>query len=98
MSANSSPEDVFGAAATHGLSWLDLARGRLRLDRLSRNGAGSTFFPWAYTPRAGPAGTPVRPFLARQESRPPPGGGLVSAILRCAPARERVRRRSPPAS
>jgi hypothetical protein len=28
-------------------SWLDLAEGRLRLDRLSRNGFGSTFFPWA---------------------------------------------------
>ena len=25
--------------------WLDLAEGRLRLDRLSRNGVGSTFFP-----------------------------------------------------
>jgi uncharacterized protein (DUF736 family) len=27
--------------------WLDLAEGRLRLDRLSRNGCGATFFPWA---------------------------------------------------
>jgi uncharacterized protein (DUF736 family) len=27
--------------------WLDLAEGRLRLDRLSRNGGGATFFPWA---------------------------------------------------
>jgi hypothetical protein len=26
--------------------WLDLAEGRLRLDRLSRNGGGATFFPW----------------------------------------------------
>src|SRR5882672_3598183 len=33
--------------ATHGLLLADLARGRLRLDRLSRNGGGSTFFPWA---------------------------------------------------
>jgi hypothetical protein len=31
----------------HGLSLADLARGRLRLDRLSRNGVGETFFPWA---------------------------------------------------
>jgi hypothetical protein len=31
----------------HGLSWLDLAEGRLRLDLLGRNGAGETFFPWA---------------------------------------------------
>ena len=27
--------------------WLDLAKGRLRLDRLGRNGGGETFFPWA---------------------------------------------------
>ena len=27
--------------------WLDLAEDRLRLDRLRRNGVGSTFFPWA---------------------------------------------------
>ena len=27
--------------------WLDLAEGRLRLDRLNRNGFGETFFPWA---------------------------------------------------
>ena len=27
--------------------WLDLAEGRLRLDRLNRNGVGETFFPWA---------------------------------------------------
>jgi uncharacterized protein (DUF736 family) len=27
--------------------WLDLAEGRLRLDRLNRNGGGATFFPWA---------------------------------------------------
>jgi hypothetical protein len=27
--------------------WLDLAGGRLRLDRLRHNAAGSTFFPWA---------------------------------------------------
>ena len=31
----------------HGLSLADLARGRLRLDRLSRNVVGKTFFPWA---------------------------------------------------
>ncbi len=37
-------------------SWLDLAEGQLRLDRLNRNGAGETFFPWA------------SPFLAKQES------------------------------
>jgi hypothetical protein len=26
--------------------WLDLAEGRLRLNRLCRNGGGATFFPW----------------------------------------------------
>jgi hypothetical protein len=35
--------------------WLDLAEGRLRLDRLSRNGGGATFFPW---PSAIPRGKP----------------------------------------
>ena len=35
------------SARDHGLSLADLARGRLRLDRLSRNGGGETFFPWA---------------------------------------------------
>jgi hypothetical protein len=35
------------AREPRGLSWLDLAKGRLRLDRLCRNGCGSTFFPWA---------------------------------------------------
>jgi uncharacterized protein (DUF736 family) len=38
--------------------WLDLAEGRLRLDRLSRNGGGATFFP---SPSAIPRG--------RQETR-----------------------------
>jgi hypothetical protein len=34
-------------ATTLASSWLDLAKDRLRLDRLSRNGVGETFFPWA---------------------------------------------------
>jgi len=38
---------LFVAREPHGLSWLDLAKDRLRLDRLCRNGAGETFFPWA---------------------------------------------------
>lgn len=37
---------LFSARPTASL-WADLARGRLRLDRLSRNGDGSTFFPLA---------------------------------------------------
>jgi uncharacterized protein (DUF736 family) len=49
--------------------WLDLAEGRLRLDRLDRNGCGETFFPWAATPRkvAG-AGAPI-PREARKSPR-----------------------------
>jgi hypothetical protein len=39
------PEDA--VRREHCLSLADLARGRLRLDRLSRNGVGETFFPWA---------------------------------------------------
>ena len=56
--------------------WLDLAEDRLRLDRLSRNDVGSTFFPWAFGP-----------FLARQESTPREGGGSLRRRppLRCGP-------------
>src|SRR5438876_5580029 len=36
-----------GRASHTASPWLDLAEGRLCLDRLSRNGVGSTFFPWA---------------------------------------------------
>ena len=63
---------LFSARERLASRWLDLAEDRLRLDRLSRNDVGSTFFPWAFGP-----------FLARQESMPPQGGGLSAAILRC---------------
>jgi len=64
------------ARATRPLFRLDLAGGRLRLDRLGRNGAGSTFFPG------------LSPFLARQQSLtgaiPPlslrPASGVASSI------------------
>ena len=36
---------LFGARTTRPLP--GLIEGRLRLDRLSRNGGGETFFPWA---------------------------------------------------
>ncbi len=42
-----SPEDAVERTQPRGLSWLDLAEGRQRLDRLRRNGGGETFFPWA---------------------------------------------------
>jgi uncharacterized protein (DUF736 family) len=38
---------LFGAREHRASPWLDLAEDRLRLDRLSRNAVGSTFFPWA---------------------------------------------------
>src|SRR5690348_3709090 len=37
----------FSTRRTGPLGWLDLAEDRLRLDRLSRNTVGVTFFPWA---------------------------------------------------
>jgi hypothetical protein len=38
---------LFSAREHLASHWLDLAEGRLRLDRLNRNGGGDTFFPWA---------------------------------------------------
>jgi uncharacterized protein (DUF736 family) len=38
---------LFSAREPLASHWLDLAEGRLRLDRLNRNGGGETFFPWA---------------------------------------------------
>jgi hypothetical protein len=38
---------LFSAREHLASHWLDLAEGRLRLDRLNRNGGGETFFPWA---------------------------------------------------
>src|ERR1700682_5704790 len=38
---------LFSAREHRASHWLDLAEGRLRLDRLNRNGGGATFFPWA---------------------------------------------------
>src|SRR5262249_13332138 len=46
-SATSSPEDASRRPDRVASPWLDLAKRRLRLDRLSRNGGGETFFPWA---------------------------------------------------
>jgi hypothetical protein len=36
---------LFSAREHLASHWLDLAEGRLRLDRLNRNGGGETFFP-----------------------------------------------------
>jgi uncharacterized protein (DUF736 family) len=51
---------LFSAREHLASHWLDLAEGRLRLDRLNRNGGGETFFPWASPiPRAGQESLPV---------------------------------------
>src|SRR5271170_6466388 len=45
MLATSSSEDAVRRPDHTASQWLDLAEGRLRLDRLRRNGVGETFFP-----------------------------------------------------
>lgn len=58
-------------AREHGASpWLDLAEDRLRLDRLSRNVAASTFFPWTDHPTGQARGTPDRP-IPRETRKSP---------------------------
>jgi hypothetical protein len=60
--------------------WLDLAEGRLRLDRLNRNGVGETFFPWACHParKRGDPGSPIPREARKSRRRHPP--------LRCGPS------------
>ena len=55
--------------------WLDLAEGRLRLDRLSRNGGGGTFFPW---PPAIPRGSQETRAAAILRCAPARGAGASS--------------------
>jgi hypothetical protein len=55
--------------------WLDLAKGRLRLDRLSRNGVGATFFPW---PSAIPRGSQESLVAAILRCAPARGAGASS--------------------
>jgi hypothetical protein len=43
---------LFSAREHLASHWLDLAEGRLRLDRLNRNGCGETFLPLGLPPRA----------------------------------------------
>src|ERR1700720_4131752 len=43
---------LFSAREHLASHWLDLAEGRLRLDRLNRNGGGENFFPWGCPPPA----------------------------------------------
>jgi len=57
---------LFSAREHLASHWLDLAEGRLRLDRLNRNGGGETFFPWA---------SPI-PRGAKKVSPPPSSAAL----------------------
>jgi uncharacterized protein (DUF736 family) len=64
--------------------WLDLAEGRLCLDHLSRNGVGSTFFPWAFHPTRQVARGPWHAHSSRANKvyrrHPPLAFGLQIAI------------------
>jgi len=48
VSAKFSPEDAVRRADHTASPWLDLAEGRLRLDRLRRNGGRVDFLPLAF--------------------------------------------------
>jgi hypothetical protein len=72
------PRMLFSAREDLASPWLDLAEDRLRLDRLRRNGGRIDFLPLGFPPHgASPVGTPVCPFLARQESLPPPSSAAL---------------------
>jgi hypothetical protein len=70
---------LFDAQTTRPLQWLDLAAGRLCLDRLRRNGVGSTFFPWpAAIPREARKSHRHHPPL---RSGPEPGASSIASGL-----------------
>src|ERR1700716_1583842 len=79
---------LYGAREHLASHWLDLAEGRLHLDRLNRNGGGETFFPWACHPARKSARGPRFAHSSRSKKVSPPPS---SAALRP----QRVRRRSP---
>src|SRR5713101_3779305 len=60
---------LFGAREPRGLSWLDLAEGRLRLDRLCRNGGRIDFLPlgFAHSSRAKKVSPPPSSAALRPE-------------------------------
>jgi uncharacterized protein (DUF736 family) len=77
--------------------WLDLAEDRLRLDRLSRNAVGSTFFPWAKAHSS--RGKKVSPPSSSAALRPRTGAssivpGLPIAIEAAVVAGSKTARRS----
>jgi len=66
---------LFSARDPCGLSWRDLAEGRLRLDRLSRNGGRIDFLPLGLPPRATAArgpGSPIPREPRKSHRRRPP--------------------------
>jgi hypothetical protein len=69
-------EMLFGAREHVASHWLDLAEGRLRLNRLNRNGGGETFFPWACHPARkiarGDPGSPIPREARKSHRRHPP--------------------------
>ena len=73
--------------------WLDLAEGRLRLDRLEpQRRRSSTFFPWTSTPRDKPRGDPVSPIPreARKSHRRHPPLALRPRCAGCGVDRLRL--------
>jgi hypothetical protein len=69
---------------TRPLDGFDLAKGRLRLDRLGRNGAGSTFFPCrrcrhsSRGKKASPRDAGVSPPPSSALLRPVPGASSIA--------------------
>src|SRR5271165_1610429 len=97
------PRMLFSARGHLASPWLDLAEDRLRLDRLSRNAVGSTFFPWGTTPRdrsRGDPGPPIPREARKSLRRHPPlrsGPEATPSHRRDRDPDRRVRRRSPSA-
>ena len=89
--------DPFGEVLLGRRILLRAAEDRLRLDRLSDNAVGSTFFPWAHHPAGQAPRGPRFAHSSRGKKATSASGGLTAAVLRAAPALG-VRRRSSPAS
>jgi hypothetical protein len=71
---------LFSAREHLASHWLDLAEGRLRLDRLNRNGCGVTFFPWACHPARKSARGPRFAHSSRgKKVSPPPSSRCAAA-------------------
>jgi hypothetical protein len=69
---------LFSAREHLASHWLDLAEGRLRLDRLNRNGVGETFFPWACHPARKSARGPRFAHSSRgKKVSPPPSSAAL---------------------